>query len=76
MQIPLLYNFVNGAIRAKDALEEDDFVHFLVNVCLLFDGLYNFLEILFLTKIFDAAEGEMRNEILSITLITNVIEGS
>ena len=60
---------------SQDALEENDFVHFLVDVGFLLDGLNNFLEILLLAEVFDAAEGEMRNKILSITLITNVIEG-
>lgn len=75
LQRPFFNNFVNCTIGAEDALEQYDFIDFLMDVSLLLDSLDDFLEILLLAEVFDAAEGEMRHEILSITLITNVVEG-
>ena len=72
---PLFHHLVNGAVGTEDALEEDYFVHFLVDVGFLLDGLDHFLEILFLTEVFDATEGEMRHEILAVAKISDAVEG-
>ena len=74
LQLPFFHHFINGAVGSEDALEEDDFVNFLVDVGFLFDGLDDLLEILFFTKIFYSSQSEMRDEVLSIALIANVIE--
>ena len=74
-KIPLFHYFIHSAIGSQDALEQYYFFHFLVDVGLLLDGLHHLLEILFLAEVFDAAEGQMRHKILSVTLITNAIEG-
>ena len=73
-QFPLFHHFVNGAFGAEDALEKDYFANFLMDVGFLLDGLDNFLEILLFAEVFDASEGEMRHEVLSIALIANIIE--
>ena len=71
---PFLHHFVNGAVGAEDALEEDYFVHFLVDVGLLLNGLDNLLEILFFAKVFDSSQSEMRDEILAVAEVADVIE--
>ena len=56
-------------------MEEYYFLHFLVNVGFLLDGLHHLLEILLLAEVFDATEGEMRHEILAIAKISDAVEG-
>ena len=74
-EIPFLHHLVNGTIGAEDALEKYDFIDILVDVRFLLDGLHHLLKILLLAEVFNAAEGEMRDEILPVAEVSDAVEG-
>lgn len=56
-------------------MEIDDFLDLGMEVGLLFDALIQLLEERLVDKLFDAAHGEVRHEVLAVAEVAQAVEG-
>lgn len=56
-------------------MEIDDFLDLGMEVGLLFDALIQLLEERLVDKLFDAAHGEVRDEVLTVAEVAQAVEG-
>ena len=73
-QRDFLQDFVNGSSRLQETLEVNQFLHIGVEVCLLLNRVGDLHKELFVNQRLDAANGEVRHEVLTVAEIAQVIE--
>ncbi len=74
-QWDFLQDFVNGSSRLQEALEIDEFLHVSMEIGFLLDAFTNLQEKLLVDQLLDAANGEVRHEVLTVAEVAQVIEG-
>ena len=73
-QWDFLQDLINRSCGLQETLEIHQFLYVCMEISLLLDGVADLKKKLLVDQLFDAANGEMRNEILPVAKVAQIIE--